>query len=104
LIALGATIAVVVTGGPLIPFSYGRIQATFPGFDNVPQPQEDLATHIEEFKLMGFTSTEMISLVACGHTIGGVRNPDFTIVPPANDTFNGFEGFDTTFSTFDDNM
>jgi hypothetical protein len=48
---------------------------------------------------MGFTPTEMISLVACGHTIGGVKkavNPTLT-----NDTYHHF---DETHAAFDNRV
>lgn len=39
------------------------------------------------FRRQGFSQTEMITLVACGHTIGGVRNTDFPhIVSPKGDS------------------
>jgi catalase (peroxidase I) len=94
---------VVGNGGPLIPFRPGRVDTQEPGPATVPEPQQDLATHTEDFRKQGFSPTEMIALVACGHTLGGVRGQDFDIVPPANDTFNGFEGFDNT-DAYDDKV
>ncbi|KAJ3760046.1 heme peroxidase [Lentinula raphanica] len=78
--ALGAILGVAACGGPLIPFSAGRIDATEAGPATVPEPQQDLASHTESFRRQGFTPTEMISLVACGHTLGGVRQVDFPLV------------------------
>ncbi|KAF9058627.1 heme peroxidase [Rhodocollybia butyracea] len=100
LIALGAIFAVAGCGGPLIPFRAGRVDATEAGPPNVPEPQQDLATHTEMFRQMGFNDTEMIALVACGHTIGGVTQVDFpTIVMDPEDSFVGFDtttAFDNT--------
>ncbi|KAJ3826908.1 heme peroxidase [Lentinula raphanica] len=62
------------------PFSAGRIGATEAVPATVPEPQQDLASHTESFRRQGFTPTEMISLVACGHTLGGVRQVDFPLV------------------------
>ncbi|KAE9402259.1 heme peroxidase, partial [Gymnopus androsaceus JB14] len=99
-IALGAVFAVVGCGGPLIPFSAGRVDATAAGPSTVPQPQQPLASHIESFRLQGFNQTEMISLVACGHTLGGVRQADFPLIVPDSsidvDTFDTTPAFDTT--------
>lgn len=84
LIALAATLTVgeCSNGSVIIPYSAGRIDATEAGPAGVPQPQEPLETHIAEFKRQGFNSDEMIGLVACGHTLGGVHGVDFpTIVP-----------------------
>ncbi|KAJ7650874.1 heme peroxidase [Roridomyces roridus] len=55
-------------GGPVIPFRGGRKDATEAGPATVPEPQQDLASHIASFKDQGFNETEMISLVACGHS------------------------------------
>ncbi|KAJ3906340.1 heme peroxidase [Lentinula edodes] len=93
-IALGAIFAVAGCGGPLIPFSAGRVDATEAGPATVPEPQQDLASHTEAFRRQGFTPTEMIGLVACGHTLGGVRQVDFPLV--VTDTEDVLQTFDTT--------
>ena len=85
LIALGAIMAVRSCGGAemSIPLRVGRVDATQAGPAGVPQPQDDLATHIADFKRQGFNVTEMIALVACGHTIGGVHGEDFPDITAA---------------------
>ncbi|KAJ3794689.1 heme peroxidase [Lentinula aff. detonsa] len=93
-IALGAVLAVAGCGGPIIPFSAGRVDATEAGPATVPEPQQDLASHTEAFRRQGFTPTEMIGLVACGHTLGGVRQVDFPLV--VTDTEDVLQTFDTT--------
>ncbi|KAJ3855465.1 heme peroxidase [Lentinula lateritia] len=93
-IALGAVFAVAGCGGPLIPFSAGRVDATEAGPATVPEPQQDLASHTEAFRRQGFTPTEMIGLVACGHTLGGVRQVDFPLV--VTDPEDVLQTFDTT--------
>ncbi|KAF9477280.1 heme peroxidase [Pholiota conissans] len=101
LIALGTVWGVVSCGGPLIPFRPGRIDATAAGRYGVPQPQEVLSLATERFRLQGFNQSEMISLVACGHTLGGVRNTDFpSIVQIPGPTvvlkeFDGTDAFDS---------
>jgi catalase (peroxidase I) len=37
----------------------------------VPAPESTTESHIETFARMGMSKTDMISLVACGHTLGG---------------------------------
>ncbi|KAJ4486568.1 heme peroxidase [Lentinula edodes] len=93
-IALGAIFALAGCGGPVIPFSAGRVDATEAGPETVPEPQQDLASHTEAFRRQGFTPTEMIGLVACGHTLGGVRQVDFPLV--VTDTEDFLQTFDTT--------
>lgn len=79
LIALGAQMALgSCTDGRLqVPFRGGRIDATEAGPPGVPEPQQDLKSHIESFKKQGFNVTEMIGLVACGHSLGGVHGVNF---------------------------
>ncbi|KAH8883560.1 heme peroxidase [Thozetella sp. PMI_491] len=101
-------------GNVLIPMRAGRIDATDAGPAGVPEPQQDLESHTASFARQGFTANEMIALVACGHSIGGVHGVDFPqIVPrPANNTvrhvpFSNEEGtvtFDTTTNDFDNKV
>ncbi|KAJ6481212.1 heme peroxidase [Mycena vitilis] len=91
-IAMGAIAAVVGCGGPVIPYRAGRIDATEAGPETVPEPQQDLPSHVAAFKRLGFNETDMIGLVACGHTLGGVRQVDFpTILPPDLSTGVAFQ-------------
>jgi catalase (peroxidase I) len=64
-------------GGPEIPFRSGRIDDFTPSPPGVPEPHQDIQTHINAFSRMGFTQEEMIGLVACGHSIGGVHHASF---------------------------
>lgn len=99
-IALGAVASVAACGGPLVPYSAGRVDATVPGPATVPEPQQPLASHIESFRQQGFNQTEMIALVACGHTLGGVRQVDFPLIVTDDaidvDTFDTTPAFDNT--------
>ncbi|KAL0575766.1 hypothetical protein V5O48_006209 [Marasmius crinis-equi] len=100
-IAVGTVLGVASCGGPLIPLRGGRVDATTPGPATVPEPQEDLASHTESFKRQGFSQSEMIALVACGHSLGGVRTEDFPdiIHAPVDGNvalFDGTQGFDHT--------
>ncbi|KAH8804086.1 heme peroxidase [Flagelloscypha sp. PMI_526] len=81
IMALGVVISYQTCGGPTIPYRYGRIDATQAGVSGVPEPHQDLQSHTDSFARQGFTPSEMIALVACGHTLGGVRKEDF---PTAN--------------------
>ncbi|KAJ6562439.1 heme peroxidase [Mycena capillaripes] len=110
-LALAAVIAIenwwVASGGPEIAFRGGRVDALEPNTPGVPQPQQNLHSHIASFARQGFTQTEMIGLVACGHTFGGVQHEQFPhIVPELNDPNNNLSvaHFDSTFVTFDNNI
>ncbi|KAH8882086.1 heme peroxidase [Thozetella sp. PMI_491] len=101
MIALGAVQAVGLcsNGSVNIPFRGGRIDASGPGPIGVPTPEQDLDTHIKMFARQGFNKTEMIALVACGHTFGGVHGVDFPeIVDVVNDPTvdDNTQSFDNT--------
>ncbi|KAF8151779.1 heme peroxidase [Crassisporium funariophilum] len=98
-IAVGLVTAVQGCGGPIIPYRSGRVDAPAPGPSGVPEPFEDLATHTASFKRQGFNQEEMIGLVACGHTLGGVRDNDFPDHVPKTDTGNGQSNIVTFDST-----
>ncbi|KAF8188810.1 heme peroxidase, partial [Mycena galopus ATCC 62051] len=106
-LALGVILAIKNCAGPSIPFRPGRIDATEAGPFGVPQPTESLQTHIAEFARQGFNATEMIALVACGHTVGGVHQVDFpqsvkgAITP---DNLEGVVHFDDTFDVYDNHI
>ncbi|KAJ6474849.1 heme peroxidase, partial [Mycena sanguinolenta] len=106
-LAVGTAIAIESCGGPQIPFRGGRIDATEPNLPGVPLPEQTLDSHIATFAKQGFTQEEMIGLVACGHTFGGVQHDPFPdIVPELNDP-NSTESvahFDTTNTHFDNNI
>jgi catalase (peroxidase I) len=74
IIAMGAVLSVVGCGGPALPFRAGRIDATKAGPETVPEPQQDLDSHIAAFKRLGFNKTEMIGLLACGHALGTLEH------------------------------
>ncbi|KAF7364726.1 Peroxidase [Mycena venus] len=106
-IAVAAVMAIEACGGPEIAYRGGRVDATEPNTAGVPRPEQDLDSHIASFSRQGFTQTEMIGLIACGHTFGGVQHDPFPdIAPELNDTQNTMSvaHFDTTFHTFDNNV
>lgn len=92
------------SGSAQIDFKGGRVDATQANTAGVPQPQDTLDSHIASFARQGFTQEEMIALVACGHTFGGVQHVSFPdVVPASSDPSNtpGNVPFDTTGAQFD---
>lgn len=79
LIALAAALVVrhCSSGSVNLDLRVGRVDALEAGPPGVPEPQQTLQSHISLFARQGFNVTEMIGLVACGHTIGGVHGVDF---------------------------
>ncbi|KAK7934919.1 WSC domain-containing protein [Apiospora marii] len=105
LIALGLVTATASCGGPKVPLRVGRIDATEAGQPGVPEPQQDLDTHKAIFAKAGFGTEDMIAMVACGHTLGGVHHEDF---PDMNENGNKgetsrFEGNDNDHAYMFDN-
>ncbi|KAH8813516.1 heme peroxidase [Flagelloscypha sp. PMI_526] len=100
LIAMGVVSGYRGRNGPLIPLRIGRVDATGAGVSGVPEPHQTLDEHTASFHRQGFTPEEMIALVACGHTLGGVRDPDFPTahVPTSSDSnvalFHSGQDFD----------
>ncbi|KAI0403627.1 hypothetical protein F4802DRAFT_598825 [Xylaria palmicola] len=104
LLALGVYYAVRSCGGPVVPFASGRIDAKQGGPIGVPLPQNSAFTFGQQFTRMGFDQTEMIQVVACGHTIGGVHETEFPQIVPVGSTANGEKAMDSTVDTFDNKI
>ncbi|KAI4092317.1 MAG: hypothetical protein LQ344_003562 [Seirophora lacunosa] len=105
LIAMGVYTSVRSCGGPAVPMRAGRVDATEAGPPGVPQPQNSLFTFQNQFGRMGFDTTQMISVVACGHTLGGVHTANFPQIVPAGSSPNDFKAFDSTGTTkFDEKI
>ncbi|KAF7305702.1 Peroxidase [Mycena chlorophos] len=104
-LSVAAIAAIENCGGPDIAFRGGRIDASEPNAPGVPQPQDDLPATVASFARQGFTQTEMIGLVACGHTFGGVQHSFFpNTVPAGPNNTDVVSHFDTTYVTFDNNI
>jgi hypothetical protein len=79
----------------------------------VPDQTDSLASLTADFTRMGFTLSEGIQLVACGHTLGGVAGATRPRLVPSNNTIvganlagsqPGIQSFDTTPAGFDDSV
>ncbi|OLN88549.1 WSC domain-containing protein-like protein 1 [Colletotrichum chlorophyti] len=104
LLAMSVVVANAGCGGARMPFRAGRIDATGAGPAGVPEPDTPLDTTRSTFAKAGFSESEMISLVACGHTLGGVHsanNPHITGLGSRPDTVTHF---DSTFDDFDNKI
>jgi len=99
IIALGVYTSVRGCGGPVVPIRTGRIDATVAGPSPdvfLPQPQDPLATLSSQFNRTGFNTTQMIAMVACGHTLGQVHSSTFPEI-----AIGGTQNLDSTPSGFD---
>lgn len=99
LLALAVVGSMSVCGGYDVPLRVGRIDATEAGRFGVPEPQQDIETHTKIFAMQGFNQTEMIELVACGHTLGGVHHEDFPEIT-GDDTEGNVTAFENDGSQF----
>jgi hypothetical protein len=63
-----------------------------------------VTTFKDQFDRMGFSVPEMIQVVACGHTIGGVHTTEFPDIVPAGTSANGEVGLDSSVATFDNKV
>ncbi|KAJ7613498.1 heme peroxidase [Roridomyces roridus] len=106
-LALAVVMVVENCGGTEMAFRGGRVDATEPNAPGVPEPQQDLDSHIASFARQGFTQKEMIGLVACGHTFGGVQHdpfPDIVNEMSLSDNTESVAHFDSTSFRFDNNV
>ncbi|KAI0398059.1 heme peroxidase [Xylariaceae sp. FL0594] len=104
LLALGVYYAVRSCSGPVVPVAGGRVDAKTAGPIGVPLPQNSAFTFQQQFARMGFSQTEMIQAVACGHSIGGVHETEFPQIVPVGSTANGLKATDSTVDMFDNKV
>ena len=104
LLAMSVVVANAGCGGARMPFRAGRVDALEAGPAGVPEPSTPLEATRARFAGAGFSEADMIALVACGHTLGGVHsrnNPHITGLDPTPDTVTGF---DSTSDSFDNRV
>ncbi|KAJ9502978.1 hypothetical protein H2202_001130 [Exophiala xenobiotica] len=104
LIGLGVYASVRACGGPVVPLRAGRIDATQAGAVGVPDPKDNRQKMAAQFARMGFNQQEMIQVVACGHTLGGVHSAQHPAIVPDGTTALGTGDFDATNSTYDNKV
>lgn len=107
IIAMSVVAATDNCGGPKVDLYAGRVDATEAGPWGVPKPDQNITHHKEIFARQGFNTEEMITMVACGHTLGGVHHEDFPQIVGDPDATPGnttqFEGNGSAFK-FDNNV
>lgn len=103
LLALGVYSVLGICGGPQIPFRAGRVDAKDAGPEGVPLPEQDIDTHVDKFAKAGFNTSDMIAMVACGHTLGGVHGKNFPNITgnSSDENFVFFENRTHSFAEFD---
>ncbi|KAI6262557.1 hypothetical protein MCOR07_003302 [Pyricularia oryzae] len=109
LLAMSVIVSHSACGGPnipRIPFRAGRIDASEAGPTGVPEAFTPLGETVAQFQKAGVSEKEMIQLVACGHTLGGVHSNNHPqIVPDDSSIWNDtVETFDQTPHSFDNHI
>jgi len=104
LIALGVYTSVRACDGPVIPVRHGRVDATRKGSTGVPQVGNSVLTFKQQFSRMGFDEFEMIQLVACGHSLGGVHSTEFPALVPSGQFPNDRAPLDSTPASYDNHI
>ncbi|KAF7531409.1 hypothetical protein G7054_g8941 [Neopestalotiopsis clavispora] len=104
LLALSLVAALAACDGPKIPLRAGRIDATEAGPAGVPEPTDDLEATREKFRKGGFNDEDMITMVACGHSLGNIHSVDFPEIVPGEAADLNVGHFDSTSSEFDNKV
>lgn len=108
LIAAGVYSATRSCGGPSVPIRGGRKDALTSGASGqIPDAANAIGIFRNQFNRMGFAginNTEMIQLVACGHTLGGVHAAEQPNIIDAGGFPNDYAHFDTSVASFDNKI
>ncbi|KAI0168087.1 heme peroxidase [Pestalotiopsis sp. NC0098] len=101
MLALSLVAAVAACDGPRVPLRAGRVDATEAGPAGVPKPEDDLDSNHAAFSKAGFTNEEMITMVACGHSLGNIHSVDFPDLVSGEATAANVGHFDSSPASFD---
>jgi hypothetical protein len=103
-LALSLVMSVARCADMRVPLRLGRKDAPEAGIKGVPEAHTDLNTTRKRFETASLTETEMITLIACGHSIGGVHSVDHPEVVSGPVTAENKATFDTTSGEMDNNV
>ncbi|USP76462.1 uncharacterized protein yc1106_03736 [Curvularia clavata] len=101
LIALSLVMAVARCGDMRVPLRLGRKDATKAGIKGVPEAHTDLDTTRKRFATASLSEVDMITLIACGHSIGGVHSVDHPEIVSGPVSPENKASFDTTLGALD---
>ncbi|KAF3044856.1 hypothetical protein E8E11_005397 [Didymella keratinophila] len=108
LIAAGVYSATRSCGGPAVPVRGGRKDAGGAGPSaQIPDAANAIGIFRNQFTRMGIAgvnNTEMIQLVACGHTLGGVHAAEQPQIIDSGTFPNNYAHFDTSVASFDNKI
>ncbi|KAH7131412.1 heme peroxidase [Dactylonectria estremocensis] len=101
MLALSLVASVASCGGQKVPLRMGRVDAVKAGPTGVPKPEHKLQSAMAAFTKAGFSQQEMIALVACGHTVGGVHSTENPGIAGGKPSPSNKPRFDRTSDDFD---
>jgi hypothetical protein len=104
LLALSLVMSVARCADMRVPLRLGRRDATEAGIKGVPEAHTDLDTTRKRFATMSLNEADMITLIACGHSIGGVHSVDHPEIVPGPVSAENKLSFDTTKGVMDNNV
>ncbi|KAI1879363.1 hypothetical protein JX265_002317 [Neoarthrinium moseri] len=104
LLALSLVAALAACDGPKVPLRAGRVDATEAGPAGVPKPEDDLESTRKAFLRAGFNDEDMITMVACGHSLGNVHSVNFPELVSGEATEENVAPFDSSPTNFDNTV
>jgi catalase (peroxidase I) len=104
LLALTLAISVARCGDIRVALRLGRKDATEASIEGVPEAHTDLDTTQKRFATISSDESEIVTLIACSHSIGGVHSVDYTDIVSSPITAENKAGFDTTLGEIDNNV
>jgi hypothetical protein len=104
LLALSLVMSVARCADMRVPLRLGRKDAAEAGIKGVPEAHTDLNTTRKRFETASLSETDMITLIACGHSIGGVHSVDHPEIVSGQVSAENKASFDTTLGVLDNNV
>lgn len=104
LLALSLVMSVARCANMRVPLRLGRKDAAEAGIKGVPEAHTDLETTRNRFATASLNETDMITLIACGHSIGGVHSVDHPEIVSGPVSADNKLSFDTTKDVLDNNV
>lgn len=104
LLALSLVMSVARCANMRVPLRLGRKDAMEAGIKGVPEAHTDLETTRKRFATASLNETDMITLIACGHSIGGVHSVDHPEIVSGPVSAENKLSFDTTKGQLDNNV
>ncbi|EUC32807.1 hypothetical protein COCCADRAFT_97765 [Bipolaris zeicola 26-R-13] len=104
LLAMALVMSVDRCAGMHVPLRLGRKDAIEAGIKGVPEAHTSLETTRQRFATASLSEVDMITLIACGHSIGGVHSVDHPEIVSGPVSEENKASFDTTKDVLDNQV